>query len=329
MSAHISIVIPVYNVAAFLPDALDSVATQSYQAWEAVIVNDGSRDDSADIQDAAVRQDARFKGLYHRNQGLSGARNRGMAYTNAPWLMFFDSDDWLYPLAVEGLVREAERLGLDLIDSYYTAVPEHWGPSAANALPRQVLLPAKREEFPALQARVAAFNRRLLFVAWGCLWRRSRIGDIRFDEGCLFEDVMFRFRVLPQIRSYALAEFATVAYRQREGSLIRACPKVHAWTRLADDLLEVRRLALGTFDFSPRELQQFRLALASRVKFYFLGALRRHTLSSEAREAMRQALLKLKAAGFPLYSKLPPFYRLPFWVFVRTGWWWRVLRTRK
>lgn len=140
---------------------------------------------------------------------------------------------------------------------------------------------------------------------------------------------MFRFRVLPSIQAYAMADFPTVAYRQRATSLVHTPPALHAWARLADDLLEIRRLAFQLFNYSPKEVKQLRKALSSRVKLYFFGTLRRHAQSAEARRAMRQAIDKLAAADFPLYSKVPPLYRPFFWLFVQTGFWFPCLTKRQ
>lgn len=90
-----SVIIPVYNVETYLRECLDSVLNQSYEDWEAVCVNDGSTDHSANILDEYASNDHRFKTINQPNGGLSAARNTGMKAAKGEYILFLDSDDWL------------------------------------------------------------------------------------------------------------------------------------------------------------------------------------------------------------------------------------------
>lgn len=91
----ISIIIPVYNVEQYLPRCLDSVLKQDYSDWECVLVDDGSRDRSLQICDDYQKRDARFLVIHQKNQGVSAARNAGLAVASGEYISFVDSDDWL------------------------------------------------------------------------------------------------------------------------------------------------------------------------------------------------------------------------------------------
>ncbi len=91
MTPTVSVIIPCYNQARYLADALKSVQAQTWPDWEAVLVNDGSTDDTAAV--AAQFLDSRIRYIYQDNQGLSAARNTGIRAAQGRYLAFLDSDD--------------------------------------------------------------------------------------------------------------------------------------------------------------------------------------------------------------------------------------------
>lgn len=96
-----TLIIPVYNVEAYLRQCLDSVLCQDFSDWEAVCVNDGSTDGSAAILEDYVAKDARFRLVTQPNGGLSAARNAGLDAAQGEYILFLDSDDWLESKALE------------------------------------------------------------------------------------------------------------------------------------------------------------------------------------------------------------------------------------
>lgn len=91
----ISIIIPCYNQAQYLPDALQSVLEQTYANWECIIVNDGSPDNTEAVAKKWVDKDDRFKYVFQENGGLSSARNAGLDFATGDYIQFLDSDDYL------------------------------------------------------------------------------------------------------------------------------------------------------------------------------------------------------------------------------------------
>lgn len=87
----VTVVIPCYNHAHYLPEALNSVLAQTFTDWEAIIVDDGSTDNTLDV--AIQFTDARIRYVYQENQGLSAARNTGIRQANGQYLAFLDADD--------------------------------------------------------------------------------------------------------------------------------------------------------------------------------------------------------------------------------------------
>lgn len=93
----VSVIIPCYNQACFLPDAIASLLKQSLQNWECIIVNDGSKDNTADVAEKLASTDNRISVINQANKGLSGARNSGLTAAKGEMLQFLDADDILEP----------------------------------------------------------------------------------------------------------------------------------------------------------------------------------------------------------------------------------------
>ena len=93
----ISFIVPVYNMERLLPRALRSLRAQTLTDFEAILINDGSKDGSAALCAQAVAEDARFRFIDQPNGGVSSARNAGLDAATGKFVMFCDSDDWTEP----------------------------------------------------------------------------------------------------------------------------------------------------------------------------------------------------------------------------------------
>jgi peptidoglycan/xylan/chitin deacetylase (PgdA/CDA1 family) len=105
----VSVIIPCHNGAATLPAALQSLARQRFAAWEAVIVDDGSGDETAAVAARHLRADPRLRLVRQDRQGVAAARNAGIRMARGDWLLFLDCDDWLAPRALSELLTCARR----------------------------------------------------------------------------------------------------------------------------------------------------------------------------------------------------------------------------
>ncbi|MDE7311143.1 MAG: glycosyltransferase [Eubacterium sp.] len=93
----VSIIIPAFNAEEYLHRCLESVWTQNYVNWECIIINDGSKDATAQIAQEWVYKDRRFLYFYQQNQGMGLARNRAVSLAKGEYVTFIDSDDWVEP----------------------------------------------------------------------------------------------------------------------------------------------------------------------------------------------------------------------------------------
>src|SRR5690606_34296031 len=97
----ISIIVPVFNVASFLRQCVDSLLAQSFANIEVILVNDGSTDASGEICDEYAKKDLRICVIHQQNAGVSVARNKGLACSIGDYVLYLDSDDWIEPNTCE------------------------------------------------------------------------------------------------------------------------------------------------------------------------------------------------------------------------------------
>ena len=104
-----SIIIPCYNQASFLPDCIESILSQSFQDWEALIINDGSTDHTASVASDFAVQDARIFLVQKENGGLSSARNAGIRAASGNRLLFLDADDFLREGCLQAIAEATKK----------------------------------------------------------------------------------------------------------------------------------------------------------------------------------------------------------------------------
>lgn len=120
-----SIIVPVYNCEELIEECLESILAQTFSNWEAIVVDDGSSDNSLEIIQAYARRDPRVKVLHQQNSGVSTARNNALNILSGKYTLFLDSDDWLDIKALELLSeRISKNPEIDLLlFNYHTVGP--------------------------------------------------------------------------------------------------------------------------------------------------------------------------------------------------------------
>lgn len=112
----ISIIVPCYNVEEFLDETIECILNQTYQNWELLLVDDGSKDRTALICDEYAKRDSRIKVIHKENGGLVSARNVGYDAATGDWHMYLDGDDWIDTNTCEKLIAYLSRHeGIDIV----------------------------------------------------------------------------------------------------------------------------------------------------------------------------------------------------------------------
>lgn len=114
-SIKISIIIPVYHVADIIEDTLKSIQNQTFENYEVLLIDDGSKDETAEVIERCIAHDGRFHYVYKENQGPAAARNDGLKLAKGDFILFVDSDDLLAPNALTVMYQAAQSENADLV----------------------------------------------------------------------------------------------------------------------------------------------------------------------------------------------------------------------
>ena len=110
----ISIIIPAYNIAPYLPRCLDSVLEQTYTNLEIIVVDDGSKDDTRAVIEEYAERDNRIVPVYKENTGVSDTRNKGLDVATGDYIGFIDGDDYIEKNMYEVLMSNAIKYNADI-----------------------------------------------------------------------------------------------------------------------------------------------------------------------------------------------------------------------
>ncbi|MEV0177327.1 bifunctional glycosyltransferase family 2 protein/CDP-glycerol:glycerophosphate glycerophosphotransferase [Streptomyces sp. NPDC050803] len=252
-----SVIVPAYQVQAYLHECLESVLSQSYPDLELIVVDDCSPDACGAIGDEFAARDPRVKAVHlPQNQGLGPARNAGMARAAGDYLLFLDGDDTLTPGALAAIADRLKETGEpdvlvhDYARTYCTG--ETIRNQAAVQLTEQGPAPFRLEDRPGLL--------RLLMVAWNKAYRREFVEEagFTFPTG-YYEDTPWTYPVLMTAGSIATLDRVCVHYRQRRrGSILRTPSRRHF------DVFEQYDRVFAFVEARP-ELAQWRPVLFRRM----------------------------------------------------------------
>lgn len=225
MPAKASIIVPIYNVARYVRECVDSLLAQTYTELEIILVDDGSPDESGAICDEYAAKDGRVRVIHQLNRGVSAARNAGLEAATGKYVQFVDADDLLMPEATELFVREMESHDVGLVIGSFESVYEQ--PGAAPVRVPNVFFPGIKNAFDfavipdwRTPERYGRSHDETVYV-WGKLFHRAVIESkgLRFCRDLYFqEDVVFMMRYYSAIRQVATLDRIVYHYRRMDGS---------------------------------------------------------------------------------------------------------------
>ncbi len=213
-SPEFSIIVPVYNVAPWLPRCLNSIMRQDFADWEAIVVDDGSTDSSGRICDEYAALDPRFKVMHKENGGVSTARNTALSRASGKWIWFVDSDDYIATESLSRLNLFAEKTKADTIFFGHFDVKNDAPVSPLDTIDDILHLPKDRF----LEKVESYFNPTILFS-------RALIekNAIRFTPGIrMAEDLEFQYKYLIKSNNCCRFGVRLYAYCRREGSAVNS-----------------------------------------------------------------------------------------------------------
>ena len=233
MQDLISIVIPVYNVAAYLPQCLDSILLQDHKALEVLLVDDGSTDESGRICDAYADRDDRVKVIHQKNSGAAAAKNAALRLATGQYLSFVDSDDYLEPNVYSYMLQVLQKEQADAAQFAFRDVYQTYSEDQILHPGRQIL-----DNKTYLTRFPKDWSCALL---WNKLYKRSLFEGVFFEEGHKIDDEYFTYRGFLKPCRVVLDDRIIYNYRRRASSVMASASA--AEQRIIDclDAIQKRR----------------------------------------------------------------------------------------
>ena len=216
----IGILIPVYNVADYVEECIESILTQIDTRASILIMNDASTDNStAIIKRFENHPQVQIFDATH-NRGLSATRNALFDMAQTEYIWFIDSDDVMYEGAYKSVMSQIEKLNSDVLCADYVSLR---GKKEVN---KKGFIGTSNKNY---------INKRNSFLdniiennsnhVWNKVFRRQVIQDIRFKEGLNFEDILYMTDISLKSFQYSYLKQPVIKYREREGSILKNIDK--------------------------------------------------------------------------------------------------------
>lgn len=212
----ISIIIPVYNVHAYLEECFNSLLAQTYPKLEFIIIDDGSTDGSGIVCDEFMKRDGRAKVFHQNNLGLSAARNKGIAESTGAFITFLDSDDFLAPDCVQYLYSLCAKYQSKMSICAIKEITEKKKEIDYGAVYDEKIM--STEETLGRMLREEGFN----VSAYAKLYRKDLFDGIAFPENTVHEDLGTTYKLVQKCPRVAYGSEAKYIYRKRSGSISTA-----------------------------------------------------------------------------------------------------------
>lgn len=213
MKPLISVILPIYNVAQFLPRCIESVCRQTYDNLEIILVDDGSPDECGDICDKYAEKDNRIVVVHKQNGGLSDARNKGAEIANGEYITFIDSDDYVTDTYVEYLYSLIEKYHTRMSLCTHTVVFEKgnniiYGNGKDEVLTTEICLERM------------LYDDVINTSAWAKLYETEMVRKFPYPVGKLFEDIATTYKFFIECGKIACGYKSQYFYMLRSSSIV-------------------------------------------------------------------------------------------------------------
>lgn len=248
----VSVIVPIYNVANYLPECIESLLAQTYNDIEILLVDDGSTDGSGEIADRYAERDDRIHVYHQPNGGISAARNRGLDEMHGDYVMFVDGDDYVskdFCKAAWDLITEHH---VDIASFGYYVCSERGDEVEIKVTTTPGILNKEEAIKELIRRRDVMSN-----YAWNKIFKREVFNSLRFPEGLTFEDVAIMHRVYDRSSSgIYLSDRALYFYRKdRPGNIMSSIRSPRA---IHDRMIgEIERLEFVKTHYPKIEIDQY------------------------------------------------------------------------
>lgn len=299
MSIKFSIIIPVYNLELFVGQCLDSVMSQTFESWEAIIVNDGSIDKSLEIIQDYVAKDTRIIIINKHNEGLSAARNDAMRICTGDYIIFLDGDDWLDYKALELIYYLIYDKNVDFLvhrmNYYY---------SSNDCTPKKTKISEgiydglsflhtvlKNKEYNYFVAQSKVYSRKFL-------WKYS----LHFIHGIIHEDGPFFFEVCHKAQYVLFSHNVLYYYRQNREGQITSTKTYNTCQGISRGI--DRNIKL--YGYADKIVNGAMLDLYT----FLIGGYKSNEEEAKSHAFLRSFRTKIRLLRYTYYSKIPLMVRI-------------------
>ena len=285
----ISVIIPVYNVEAYLNECLDSVLSQSYRNFEIILIDDGSTDSSGDICREYEKKYPQISLYVRENSGLSASRNFGMEKAKGEYVYFLDSDDYITYDTFEKLISTAKKHNCDMVFFDAESFADPKGSFNVKQTYRRKYSYPEGEGYNLLELlqEKGVFHPSVPLI----FFRKDFLSEnnLRFYPGILHEDMVFTYQAFCVAKSVAQCNRAFYLRRYRKSSIMTSrknelhfisCKKVYELSRDFSN-------EMGLTDRRPSAIH------ITRCAFNALGVYKK--LDKDTRKKYKEEYLSLRA----------------------------------
>lgn len=227
MEILVSITVPVYNVAEYLPQCIESICNQTYQALEIILVDDGSTDESGYICDTYAEKDARITVVHKENGGLVSARKAGLAIAHGKYVSCVDSDDWVESDMIQRLMDIEAATNADVIAfagyeecNGYRGIKDNMVKEGLYHTPEQL-----EELYAQMLMNGNFFENGISTYIWSKLFQRNLLEkyQMRVSDAVSYgEDTACVYPCILAARSVCVTNMHLYHYRVRQDSIVRS-----------------------------------------------------------------------------------------------------------
>lgn len=214
MKETISVIIPVYNVKKYLPEALESVLKQDYQKLQVILIDDGSTDESAEICDEYAKIDNRIIVIHQKNGGAASAKNTGLRAATGEYLAFLDSDDYLEKGAYTFMVEQMKKYHADIVQCCFQNV-------FRDKIETQMRF-SKIEEHTCVSYLELFTKEWTCGLLWDKLYQRKLFEGVFFEEGHKIDDEFFTYKGVMNATKIVRVPRIIYNYRKRLSGVMLA-----------------------------------------------------------------------------------------------------------
>lgn len=208
----LSIIVPVYNVEAYLEKCLSSIFSSTFTDFELIIINDGTKDNSEQIINKYLNiYKDKITYISKENSGLSDTRNIGMNIAKGRYIAFVDSDDYIEPDAYELMINKAMERDFDVVAADVRLVYE-------NSDKEEIVSSNyKKDMFDKEEIKTSVLVQ--YPVVWNKIYKKEILEGVSFSKGVCYEDMEFILKLYPKIKSVGVVKKPLYNYLQRENSI--------------------------------------------------------------------------------------------------------------